>query len=448
MSSASQMFTSAQRTSSLRDGVQRLEITTKVTLAVLALASGVYTYLGVRDLLNGNATIVFFAAIIYSVAVSVGIYAFWTFLLRFLPHVTEPRSRGLLFGCMGLGALMIIAMSAWLNASALAGAAAIQQHLAVSVQSYTRDLDRAHSNALAAQSLVPDIQLAATRFARLAEAERAGSLTGTAGSGTVVQLLTQMSTQLGTLAQEVTASADRAKNFYEQGGKHLSKMRELVSSRGPINERSDAFGAEAMSLMGAIASLQQTSVAPAVKRAADGLASGFIAPAAGGRGDLAERQTSVVGRVESAVAAQAAALSLAAEKILQAPHVEPARFQPLSTAEAVIRYAGDFLPSWAGAISIDLMPAVLVLIFCVVHGSIRREGQPVAGAATMSAADLLTALRLARELEAEAALTRQPAVPATVPDDAKTDAEATPPKDENITTLATARAGKKDEARG
>ena len=42
--------------------------------------------------------------------------------------------------------------------------------------------------------------------------------------------------------------------------------------------------------------------------------------------------------------------------------VEPQRFQSLSTAEAVLRYAADFIPSWAGAISIDLMPAVLVLI--------------------------------------------------------------------------------------
>ena len=85
----------------LRDGVSRLEITTKVTLAVLALASGVYTYLGVRDLLNGDTTVVFFAAVIYSVAVSIGIYAFWTFLMRFLPHVQDRRSRGLLFACMG-----------------------------------------------------------------------------------------------------------------------------------------------------------------------------------------------------------------------------------------------------------------------------------------------------------------------------------------------------------
>jgi hypothetical protein len=426
----------------LTEGVQRLETTARVTLAVLALASGVYTYLGVRELLNGNATLVFFAAVIYSVAVSVGIYAFWTFLLRFMPHVRDLRSRGLLFGCMALGSLMIIAMSAWLNASALAGAAAIQQHLAAAVQGYTRDLDRAHSNALAAQGLLPDIQMAATRFQKLAEAERGGSLTGTSGSGTVVQLLTQMSTQLGGLGQEVGHNADRVKALYEQGGKHIARMRELVSDRGPINTRSDAFGSETLSLMGVIASLQQTSVAPAVKRAADGLVSGFIAPAAGGRtADLAERQTSVVGRVEGAVAAQAAALSAAAERILAVEPVEPARFQPLSPAEAVLRYAGDFIPSWAGAISIDLMPAVLVLILCVVHASIRREGVVAANASTMTAAELMTALRLARDLEAVQATAHRPsnteAPPATAPTQGG-------PHDteENVTSLVAARSKK------
>ncbi|MEJ2436358.1 MAG: hypothetical protein P8Y53_25640, partial [Pseudolabrys sp.] len=91
----------------LRDGISRLEVTTRVTLGILALASGVYTYLGVRDLLNGSATIVFFAAVIYSVAVSVGIYAFWSYLMRFLPHVRHAASRGMLIAAMGLGALMI-----------------------------------------------------------------------------------------------------------------------------------------------------------------------------------------------------------------------------------------------------------------------------------------------------------------------------------------------------
>src|SRR6202035_179107 len=145
--------------------------------------------------------------------------------------------------------------------------------------------------------------------------------------------------------------------------------------------------------------LQQTSVAPAVKRAAASLSSSFIAPSAGGRtSDLADRQTAVVGKVESSIAAQAASLSDAADKILATPRVEPVRFQSLSPAEAVLRYAGDFIPSWAGAISIDLMPAVLVLILCVVHAAIRREGLPAFSASEMSVGELVAALQMAREL--------------------------------------------------
>ena len=57
----------------LRQGVEDLSLTMKLTLAVLAMASGVYTYLGVRDLLDGTTSVTFFAAIIYSAAVSIGI---------------------------------------------------------------------------------------------------------------------------------------------------------------------------------------------------------------------------------------------------------------------------------------------------------------------------------------------------------------------------------------
>ncbi len=418
----------------LSNGVNRLEITLKLTTAILALAAGVYTYLGVRELLNGSPTTVFFAAVIYSVAVSVGIYAFWIFLMRFMPHVTDRTGRGLMFGCMLLGSLMIVAMSSWLNASALAGAAAIQQHLATTVQNYTRDLDAANTNAIAAQGLLPDIQLASSRFARLADAERVGSLTGTAGSGTVVQLLTQMSGQLDSLGQEVQASGKRVSALYEQGGKNLAKMRELISDRGPISTRSDAFATESLALMGVIANLQQTSVAPAVKRAAISLSAGFIAPAAGGRStDLADRQSAVVGKVESSIATQAASLSDAADKILATPRVEPIRFQTLSPAEAVLRYAGDFIPSWAGAISIDLMPAVLVLILCVVHAAIRREGLPVFSASSMTVGELVAAMQIAREVEDARA---------AAPGQANPDGALDPRPagvDENVTPLSSAR---------
>lgn len=389
-------------TKELRLGQARLETTTKVTLAVLALASGVYTYLGVRGLLNGTASVVFFGAVIYSAAVSVGIYAFWSYLMRFLPHVERAGARAWLYVSMAIGSAMIIAMSSWLNAAALAGSAALELHLANATETYQQQFDKAHSNALAAQSLLPDIQLASKRFDSLGQQERnSGALTGTSGSGTVVQLLTQMSKDLDRLAAEVNESRDRVKQQFEQGGKHLARMRELVSGSGPIDARANGFGEEVLKLIGVIAALEQTSVAPSVKRAAEDLGKSFIAPVAdGSSASLQQRQTEVVDRVEKSVQAQSKALAAAAEEILtREPAVAP-RFQPLSPPEAVLRYAGDFLPSWAGAISIDLLPAVLIFIMIIVEGAIRRDEGLVLDAEEMSAADVMRGVEIFRQMEA------------------------------------------------
>mgnify|MGYP004157265203 CR=1 FL=1 len=93
----------------------------KSLLQVLAVASGIYTYLGVSSLLDDSGALSFFAAMSYSVAVSVGIFVFCSYLLRLLPAM---RTAG---GFLGLGlatvvgSLAIVAMSSWLNAAALAG---------------------------------------------------------------------------------------------------------------------------------------------------------------------------------------------------------------------------------------------------------------------------------------------------------------------------------------
>lgn len=384
----------------LQETVKGVETMTRFALAVLALASGVYTYLGVRGLLDGTATFVFFAAIIYSAAVSVAIYAFWTFMLRFVPLVTSAAGRVALFLTMAVGCFMIMAMSSWLNAAALAGSAALEQHLAVNLEEYVADLDRAHGNALAAQSLLPDVQRAADRFRKLADDERSsGALTGTTGSGSVVQLLTQMSAQMTELGTTITNSREQVQGLFDEGSRHLSKMRELVSGTGDIAPRSDQFAAESVALNAVITSLQSTDVAPSVKRASEDLAAGFIAPVAdGGTTDLVNRQDAVMDTVRDAVAAQSAQLAQAADEILKQPEVAPHRFVPLSSAEAVLRYWSDFIPSWAGAISIDLLPVVLVLVLMIVHDAMRRETGSLDEAETVTAAELLRSLDLYRQL--------------------------------------------------
>ena len=55
---------------------------------------------------------------------------------------TGAAARTAMLGIMALGCAMIIAMSSWLNAAALAGSAALEQHLAETVEDYTADLDQ------------------------------------------------------------------------------------------------------------------------------------------------------------------------------------------------------------------------------------------------------------------------------------------------------------------
>ncbi|MEL6966099.1 MAG: hypothetical protein AAGM04_01850 [Pseudomonadota bacterium] len=384
----------------LRKAQAGLETMTTATLGILALASGVYTYLGVRELLNGSPTIVFYGAVVYSVAVSVAIFGFWSYLMRFMPHVRPGYGRGTLYLAMALGSAMIVAMSSWLNAAALAGGAALEQHLANTTERYQQELQVAHDNALAARSLQPDIQIATRRFSELAQEEAAsGALTGTAGSGTVVQLLRQMSQQLDALGGEIAASKEPTDNLFKEGVQRLATMRKLVSLQGPVATRANAFADEAVALSGTIAALQQSSIAPAVKRAAEDLSRSFIAPVAdGSNADLANRQSDVVSRVETAVKAQSSALAGAADEIIARPAAQTVRFTPLSSPEAVLRYAGDFMPSWAGAISIDLLPAVLIVILGAVQAAIRKEEGEDGSANEVTANDMIRAVRLYKEL--------------------------------------------------
>src|SRR5690606_25120870 len=164
-------------------------------------------------------------------------------------------------------------------------------------------------------------------------------------------------------------------------------------------------------------------IAASVKRAAADLSAGFIAPVANGQSaDLASRQDRVMETVRVSVAAQSAALSAAADEILATPRVEQRRFVPLSSAEAVIRYWSDFVPSWAGAISIDLLPVVLVLVLMVVHDAMRREARSLEEAETMTAAEMMRAVGIYRQMQAEAA----PAAAAAGPTEAA--AETPPPE--------------------
>ena len=370
-------------------------------LGVLAVASGIYTYLGVSSLLDDTGAMSAFAAIAYSVAVSVGIFVFWSYLLRLFPAVNSRQARMGLLGAMGLGSLAIVAMSSWLNAAALAGSAAVEQHLAKTVQDYQTSLERAHEVALTGQALERDVARVRQSFEDLSEQEATGNLSGLAGRGAVFRVLRQKAAELTALETQIAQQTPLVDNAFTEGNQILSRMRALTVEPGPVEARSIEFSELAVRLQGLITQLRQLTVAPLVTRAAQDLADSVVLPELdGSTAESRDSQSSTITSVLEVLGQRAATLEGAAQEVINLPSAPEVTYTPVSAADAVILYAGNFVPSWAGAIAIDLLPAVLVLILAITQSAIRsvRDGTTVED--TLTLAELRAALAAAREVDA------------------------------------------------
>lgn len=377
-----------------------LDTFTPAALGVLAIASGVYTYLGVTSLLEDTGAMSFFAAVAYSVAVSVGIFVFWSYMLRLLPSMrTAGGFIGLTVSTM-VGSLAIIAMSSWLNAAALAGSAAVEQHLERTVRGYQSALEQAHDIALSAQALEREVRRAREAFEALAEQERSGELSGTAGEGAVYRVLRQKTEELQSLEEQISEQQPLIVDAYEQGNEILGRMRGLTVAPGPVEQRSVAFSEESVRLAGVISNLNQFSVALLVARAAEDLPASVVLPELDGQTtSVRQAQSSTIGSVLDALDQRSQTLGQAAGEVLAMEPPQETAYNPISSADAVIRYASNFVPSWAGAIAIDLLPGVLVFVLAVTQAAIRNGRDDLSIEETLTLADLRAAVSAMREVE-------------------------------------------------
>lgn len=378
-----------------------LETFTPAALGVLAVASGIYTYLGVSTLLEDTGAMTFFAAVAYSAAVSVGIFVFWSYMLRLLPSMRSSS------GFIGLtistivGSLAIVAMSSWLNAAALAGSAAVEQHLENTVRDYQAALEQAHDIALAGQTLGREVQRAQEAFAALAEQEKSGELSGTAGEGAVYRVLRQKTEELGSLGGLITKQQQLIATAYDRGNENLGRMRALTVAPGPVEQRSVAFSEESVRLAGVISNLNQYSVASLVARAAEDLPASVVLPELdGGTSTIRDAQGSTIASVLGALDQRSQTLRRAAVEVLAMEPPQETAYNPVTSADAVIRYAGNFVPSWAGAIAIDLLPAILVFVLAITQVAIRNGRDGLGIEETLTLADLKAAINAMKEVEA------------------------------------------------
>jgi hypothetical protein len=268
------------------------------------------------------------------------------------------------------------------------------------VRNYQAALEQAHDIALSGQALGREVQRARESFEALADQERSGQLSGTAGEGAVFRVLTQKTDELRNLEGQIAAQQPLIETAFEQGNEILGRMRALTVAPGPVEQRSVAFSEESVRLAGVIANLNQFSVAPLVARAAADLPASVVLPELdGGTANVREAQSSTIASVLTALDRRSQTLRQAADEVLAMEPPQETAYNPITKADAVIRYAGNFVPSWAGAIAIDLLPGILVFVLAVTQAAIRSGRDGLSIEETLTLADLRAAVNAMREVE-------------------------------------------------
>ncbi|WP_176847333.1 hypothetical protein [Roseicitreum antarcticum] len=166
-------------------------------------------------------------------------------------------------------------------------------------------------------------------------------------------------------------------------------------------QRSVAFSEESVRLAGVISNLNQYSVALLVARAADDLPASVVLPELDGRtSSVRDAQSSTIISVIEALDQRSRTLGQAAAQVLEMEPPQETAYNPISSADAVIRYAGNFVPSWAGAIAIDLLPGILVFMLAVTQAAIRNGRDGLSIEETLTLADLKAAINAMKDVEA------------------------------------------------
>lgn len=385
----------------LENHLRWLDTFTPASLGVLSTASGIYTYLGISTLLDDTGSLSIVAALAYSTAVSVGIFVFWSYLLRLLPSMRSAKGVFGLTIAMSIGSLAIVAMSSWLNATALAGSAAVEQHLGKTISAYQNALEQANKIAVSAQGLEAEVERSAVTFRNLAEQESRGNLSGKAGEGTVYAVLLQKADELGALKISITEKSPLIDELFETGNKTITKMQSLKSGSGPIDVRSLKFSEESISLSGVITELRQISAAPLVYRAAGDLDK-VILPALDGRtANFRDVQEGTIQSIMESIKSRADTLKSAAQEVMDLPEPQSSPYTSISSADAVILYASHFYPQWAGAIAIDLLPAILVFMLAITQAAIRNGTDGASAEERMTVSELRVAMKAIKDVEQE-----------------------------------------------
>lgn len=342
------------------------DLLTTIVLGFLSCVSAYFTYQGAvlvldKETVHAGLNI---SALIFSSGVSAGLFLFWRYAHAILPVMLTGKTRSVGMAIVGLGCLFIMCLSSYMNVMSLAGSGALEAQMRAALQTYDSALTKAYSQATRIGELVSDLDLAAKRYDDLAQSEiKRGAVTGAAGAGGVSDSLLATKKTFGDLATSVRANLKKLARLQDEGRAVLARMGAAITGTGSIEERRAAFTKEAAALAKLISELGSnnlTSVIARSMRSLKGNTGLFSTSLKNGR--LAKAQQDALQRINDDIAKTGESIATAAETLGNAKRVEVTAFKRIGLTKAVVIYALDLIPYWAGGIALDLMPVVLILL--------------------------------------------------------------------------------------
>jgi len=314
----------------------------KLPLLIIAAISGTLNFGGFSVVVDTTWWALSLAALT-SIGVFVALYAFWDTAFTILPSLEKPGHRVAGWTVVGVACGLILSLSTYWNAVALAGKEL--ERLAggdVTIR-VERQLAEAGEKANSYQSLTPLVSRLDAQIKSLRDGElENGAISGKPGAGSFTRLLDQ-------IGGRVTATDNALSDAGHAVQKQISEGQNCLTQ--------STTGAAVSCANRTIAALNQQKVAEQVKQSMSALTAGVTLPVT----LKSKGQRHLAKGIIADIQTQADEIAHAAQAVDTTP-VEFASAERPNVLQSVLLYWPSIIPALATAIALDLLPLVLLVL--------------------------------------------------------------------------------------
>lgn len=354
---------------------------TQTIFLIAAIVSGVLNYEGLTLMVADDDWWLKALCALTGIAVTLVLALFWSHAFASIPALTPGAQRWRGWAAIAGGVVLIIGISTYWNLVAFAKDEINRLSSgSIVVMAERRIADASATSAVFLPYRVPVMALrsdiAATKNAEIS----GGGTSGFSSAGPISSTMGQVEDRLTSLIDGIDAAKASLAKRQEDASACLADL------RGGIAARDGAKAGTALACINAAAAdMAAQDVIGTIRRGLNGLTTGVVIPA----NVYSDRQRGIITRFLRDTATRARAM---AGEIETVPAVQ---FEPLTMARpnvmrGVLIHWRSILPAIATALSIDLLPLVLLVLTVLLADDRRRKGLPQRD---WTSAELLEAVR-------------------------------------------------------